>query len=216
MLRLAAFSRVHRGEGSQLPFCLLSPALSCELVTSAQKRGILVGRKRNVKGKKNTSRNVYDLAGMSTLLCCSMHFVEAEVNRTTGNCSRGERLARWEKTLKGHVSHAMSSTQGESVRTAPESPSNLKLESLQPELRKQTPQMGLGLSFMQTGRAMWQQSYMSDCWAVPMVLNSNPKLFKGSWLQQTLFPYRCIQCIDTWAWKDILYLLLHRAKRHSP
>lgn len=154
MLRLAAFSRVHRGEGSQLPFRLLSPALSCELVTSAQKRGILVGRKRNVKGKKNTSRNVYDLAGMSTLLCCSMHFVEAEVNRTTGNCSRGERLARWEKTLKGHVSHAMSSTQGESVRTAPESPSNLKLESLQPELRKQTPQMGLGLSFMQTGRAM--------------------------------------------------------------
>lgn len=60
------------------------------------------------------------------MLCCSMHFVEAEASRTTGKCSRRERLARWEKTLKGHVSHAMTSTRGQSVKTALESPTNLK------------------------------------------------------------------------------------------
>lgn len=35
-------------------------------------------------------------------------------------------------------------------------------------------------------------------------LYQNPKLSKGSWLQQTVFSYRCRQCIDRWAWKGIL------------
>jgi len=98
-------------------------------------------------------RSVCDSTGISPfLLCCLMHFVEKYVNRTAGSYSRGKRLARWETTPERGVTCATTSTWWEVVKTALESPINLKLESVQPELRKQNLQLGLGLSFTWTSR----------------------------------------------------------------
>lgn len=135
------------------------------------------------------------------LLCCSMHFVETDVNRTTGNCSRGDGLARWEKALEECVSHAVTSMWQESVKTALESPTNLKSESLQPELKKQILQMRLGLSCTQTGRkgVEYVSGKLREWWFLwCQTLNENC-------LREAAFSRRLKQAhTDIWALKNIL------------
>lgn len=187
MLCMAALSRVHRGEGSHL---LQSP-FSCDVLwarDTGTKKTHSQGRQRNVKGKKKVHPEMC-VTQQAWVPSCSVARCLSWRQTSTG--------LQWVAPGPGTVGENTWRTcklrnDFHTVRVSEDSTGGCnKPETKIPAAwaEETNPEVGVGFEFYMDWKegTMWQESYMSGCWGVPVVPKSNPKLSKGTWLQQTVF-----------------------------